>query len=285
MAITTPKRRSKDPEGRMPLREHLRELRNRLLKAGLAIAAGAVVGWFLYDPLLKALTDPISGNKAGGGISGLNFRGAVDPFNIKIKLSVYLGVVVASPVWMYQAWAFVLPGLTKRERRYAMSYLAAAVPLFLAGIGLAWMVLPNALSFFFDLTPEGTNNLLDANDYLTFVSRLLLAFGIAFVVPLVLVALNQLGLVSALQLAKGWRIAVFLVFLFAAMASPTPDAGSMLALAFPMVGLYMIAVGVAWLFDRRKAKRLAADPLNQLSDDEASSLDDDPEAVERPEAI
>ena len=269
----------------MPLREHLRELRNRLLKAGLAIAAGAVVGWFLYDPLLKALTEPISGTKDGGGISGLNFRGAVDPFNIKLKLSVYLGVVVASPVWMYQAWAFVLPGLTKRERRYAMSYLAVAVPLFLAGIGLAWLVLPNALSFFFDLTPEGTNNLLDASEYLTFVSRLLLAFGIAFVVPLVLVALNQLGFVSAVQLAKGWRVAVFLVFLFAALASPTPDAGSMLALAFPMVGLYMCAVGAAWLFDRRKAKRRAADPLSQLSDDEASSLDDEPDAVERPEAI
>jgi len=267
----------------MPLREHLRELRNRLLKAGLAIAAGAVLGWFLYTPLLRELTAPITNGSTADDLRRLNFNGPVDPFNLKVKLSIYLGIVVSSPVWLYQLWAFVLPGLTKRERRYAMSYLAAAVPLFLAGVGLAWLVLPNALTFFFDLTPQGGANLLNANDYLTFVTRLILAFGIAFVVPVALIGLNQLGIVTALQLARGWRIAVFLVFLFAAMASPTPDAGSMLALAFPMVGLYMAAVGVAWLFDRRKAKRRAADPMASLSDDEASSLDEEPAPVEPPD--
>ena len=257
----------------MPLREHLRELRNRLVKAGIAIMLGAVAGWFIYDPLLTALTAPITAHKVGGGITGINFSGAVDPFNIKLRISVMTGVVIASPVWLYQLWSFIVPGLTKREKRYAIGYVAAAVPLFLAGVGLAWLVLPNALHFFFSLTPTNGSNLINANDYLTFVTQIILAFGIAFVIPLMLVALNMVGIVSALTLAKGWRVAVFLTFLFAAIASPTPDAGSMLALAFPMVGLYMVAVGVCWLNDRRRAKRAVAEGFGGLPDDEASPLD------------
>jgi sec-independent protein translocase protein TatC len=257
----------------MPLREHLRELRRRLFKAAVAVAVGAVIGWFLYTPLLAALTAPITTHRAGGGITGLNFPGPVDPFNIKLKISTFTGVVIASPVWLYQLWAFIVPGLTKREKRYAIAYVAAAVPLFLAGVGLAWLVLPNALHFFFDLTPLHGSNLIDADSYLSFVTQIILAFGIAFVVPLLLVALNMVGFVSALTLAKGWRIAVFLTFVFAAIASPTPDAGSMLALAFPMVGLYMIAVGICWMNDRRRAQQAVAAGFGGLSDDEASPLD------------
>jgi sec-independent protein translocase protein TatC len=257
----------------MPLREHLRELRNRLVKAGIAVLVGGVVGWFLYNPLLSALIAPITTHRAGGGITGLNFPGAVDPFNIKLKISTFTGLVIASPVWLYQLWAFIVPGLTRREKRYAIGYVAAAVPLFLAGVGLAWLVLPNALHFFFSLTPANGSNLIDADSYLSFVTQIILAFGVAFVVPLLLVALNMVGMVSALTLAKGWRIAVFLTFLFAAVASPTPDAGSMLALAFPMVGLYMIAVGICWFNDRRRARRAVAEGFGGLSDDEASPLD------------
>ncbi|HEX2808758.1 MAG TPA: twin-arginine translocase subunit TatC, partial [Kineosporiaceae bacterium] len=247
MAVTTPRRRSKDPEGRMPLREHLRELRNRLVKSGIAVLVGGVVGWFLYDPLLSALIAPITTHRVGGGITGINFSGPVDPFNIKLRISTVTGLVIASPVWLYQLWAFIVPGLTRREKRYAIGYVSAAVPLFLAGVGLSWLVLPNAVHFFFNLTPVNGSNLIDANTYLTFVTQIILAFGVAFVIPLLLVALNMIGMVSALALAKGWRIAVFLTFLFAAIASPTPDAGSMLALAFPMVALYMAAVGVCWM--------------------------------------
>ena len=167
------------------------------------------------------------------------------------------------------------PGLTKREKRYAMSFVAAGVPLFLAGIGLAWMVLPNAVKFLTNFTPKGASNYINADDYLTFVTRIMLAFGVAFVVPLLLVALNMAGVMSAATLGRGWRIAVFLTFLFAAIASPTPDAGSMLALAFPMTGLYVLAWAIAWLNDRRKARRAAADPLAGLSDDEASALPDE----------
>jgi len=261
----------------MPLREHLRELRNRLLKAGLAIAVGAVVGWFLYNPLFEALIRPILdlANKRAGADAKVILPQVATAFNLQLKLSFYIGVVVSSPVWLYQLWAFIVPGLTKREKRYAMGFVAVAVPLFLAGITLAWFVLPNAVTFLTEFTPKGAANYINADDYLTFVTRIMLAFGIAFVTPLLLVALNMVGILPARSLAKGWRIAVFLCFLFAAVASPTPDAGSMLALAFPMVGLFMIAVGIAFLNDRRKARRAAAEGWGDLSDDEASPLDDD----------
>src|ERR671933_590499 len=230
------RRRPRDPEGRMPLREHLRELRQRILKAGLAIVLGAVGGWFLYDPVYTALQHPIivlRGERPGSTIT-LNIAGVATSFNLPLRMAFYIGIVLSSPIWLYQLWAFIVPGLTKRERRRAMGFAAA--------------------------------------DYLAFVTQIMLAFGIAFVVPLLLVALNMAGVVSALTLAKGWRVAVFLCFLFSAVASPTPDAGSMLALAFPMVGLYMIAVGIAWVTDRRRARRNALEGFGALDDDEASPL-------------
>src|SRR5919202_5793801 len=259
------RRRPKDPEGRMPLREHLRELRHRLIKSGMAVVVGAVVGWFLYQPLFGALVRPINDlvRERAGADAKVIFSQVASPFNLQLKLAFYLGVVVSSPVWLYQLWAFIVPGLTKREKRYAMSFVAAGVPLFLAGIGLAWLVLPNAIKFLTEFTPSGAANIIIADDYLTFVLRIMLAFGLAFVTPLLLVGLNMAGVMSALTLAKGWRIAVFLCFLFAAIASPTPDAGSMLALAFPMVALYMLAVGIAWFNDRRRRGR-AGDGLGDV---------------------
>ena len=258
----------------MPLREHLRELRRRFVRAGLAVLAGAIVGWFLYDPLIEALTRPLV--RVGHDhhtLSGLTMSQVSSPFNLKIKISVYLGLVLGSPVWLYQLWAFIVPGLTRREKRYALAFVAAAVPLFATGIGLAWLVLPNAITFFGEFVPKGSVFLINADDYLTFVSQVFLAFGIAFVIPLLLVALNLVGVLPALALARGWRVAVFLTFLFAAIASPSPDAGSMLALAFPMTGLYLVAVGICLLNDRRRRRRDAALGFGGIGDDEASPLD------------
>lgn len=257
----------------MPLREHLRELRSRLLRSALAIGLGAVAGWFLYQPLIDALQRPLTHiGEQRNALVTLNFGGISDPFNLRLKLAFYLGLAVASPVWLYQLWAFIVPGLTRREKRNAIAFVAAAVPLFTAGIGLAWLVLPNAIRFFSDLAPSQTTQVIDAGAYITFVTRMMLAFAVAFVIPLLLVALNLVGVLSARALAKGWRIATFLCFLFAAMASPTPDAGTMIALALPMVGLYFAAVGVAWFVDRRRARTREEDPVFGLSDDEASPL-------------
>ena len=260
----------------MPLREHLLELRSRLVKSGIAIILGAVAGWFLYPPAFDALMRPLYeiAREHPDRFVKVNFGQVASPFNLRLRLSFYLGFLVSSPIWLYQLWAFIVPGLTKREKRYSMAFVAAAVPLLLGGIGLAWLVLPNAVKFLTEFTPNGASNIIIADDYLTFVLRIMMAFGIAFVTPLLLVALNMAGVLSAVALAKGWRIAVFLCFLFAAVASPTPDAGSMLALAFPMVALYMVAVGIAWFNDRRRARR-TRDALGDLADDEASPLPPD----------
>ena len=272
MALLTSRRRS-NPEGRMPLREHLHEFRQRLIKCAVAIAIGGVIGWFVAKPVLNALLEPLrEAAKEHNKDIAANFSALTSAFSQRIRIAIYIGVVLASPVWIYQLWAFIVPGLTRREKRYAVGFVAVAVPLFLAGIGLAWFVLPNAVKFLTGFLVPGSTAFIDADSYLTFVTRLMLAFGIAMIIPLLLVALNMAGLVRARTLLRGWRIAVFLTFLFAAIASPTPDATSMLALAFPMVGLYMAAVGVAMMVDRRRARRLAADPIASLADDEASPL-------------
>jgi sec-independent protein translocase protein TatC len=264
----------------MPLREHLRELRNRLFKAGVAVVLGGVAGWFLYPRVYEALQQPILQIRAERlrqdptDVVTLSFDQVATSFNLQLRMSVYIGIVLSSPVWLYQLWAFIVPGLTKREKRYSIGFVAAAVPLFLAGLALAWRVLPNAIKFLTAFTPVGTANIINAGDYFTFVLQIILAFGIAFVIPLLLVALNFAGVLSALAMAKAWRVAVFCCFLFAAVASPTPDAGSMLALAFPMVALYMVAVGIAWFNDRRRRRRTRAalGVPDDLPDDEASAL-------------
>lgn len=280
MAITTPRRRSRDPEGRMPLREHLTELRNRFVKSGIAIILGAIGGWFLYDWLYAALQEPLQVAAAATDTEiTINFTDPTSAFNLQLKLAVYTGIVLASPIWLYQLWAFILPGLTKKERNYALAFSFAAVLLFLGGIGLAWMVLPNAMVFFAGFVPDNSVAFNSVDSYFSFVTRLLLSFGVAFVVPLVLVGMNLMGMVSAITLAKGWRVAVFTCFLFAAMASPTAEVSMMFLLAMPMVGLYLVAVGFAWFVDRRRARRSSA-----VSDDEASTIEA-PESIDDPEAL
>jgi sec-independent protein translocase protein TatC len=267
----------------MSLRAHLAELRVRVVKSGIAIIVGAVVGWFLYPYVYNALQDPLVRAAHEHNVkANINFNDVLAPFNLKIKLSVYLGMVIASPVWLYQLWAFIVPGLTKKEKRYSAAFVALGVPLFLSGLALAWFVLPNAVSFFTSFVPTDSTAFTSADDYFSFATRLMLSFGAAFVLPLVLVALNFVGVMSALTLAKGWRIAVFLTFLFAAMASPTPDVTMMFVLALPMVGLYLAAVGVAWLHDRRVARRRLAEGFEGLSDDQASPLEHHPASLDEP---
>lgn len=247
----------------MPLREHLRELRRRTVLAALGVVVGAVLGWYLYDPVLEALQEPLLSIEREGLVA-LNFAGVATSFDMKVKVSLFLGVLVSSPWWLLQLWLFITPGLTRRERRYAVVFLAAATPLFLAGAWLAWRVLPNAVALLTEFTPEGSANLIDAQLYLSFVMRVLLAFGVAFLLPVVMVALNFAGLVRARTWMRGWRWAVLLVFTFAAFATPTPDAITMILLALPMVGLYFLAVGICGLRDRRTDARRVAEGLPPL---------------------
>ena len=243
----------------MALKEHLREARNRLFKAALAVIVGTVAGFFLYDPVLQALGTPIETiNAQEGRQAALNFDTAASPFDLLIQISVFLGVLISSPVWLYQLWAFITPGLKVKERRTALAFIAVAVPLFLAGIALAWLILPNAVVVLTGFTPEGFANLINVSVYFAFVLRLMLAFGIAFLLPVFLFGLNLVGLIKGRQILKAWRITVFLVCLFAAMAAPGGDALSMFYLAVPLLLLFFVAIGLCLLNDRRRDRRNAA---------------------------
>ncbi len=251
--------RKANPEGRMALKEHLREARNRLFKSAIAVLAATVVGFFVYEPVLRALAAPIIAiNEQEGRTASLNFDSAASPFDLLIQVSVFLGLVLSSPVWLYQLWAFITPGLKTKERRIALAFIAVAFPLFLAGIGLAWLILPNAVRVLTEFTPEDFSNYISVSVYFAFVLRLMLAFGIAFLLPVVLVGLNMVGVVSGKQILKAWRITVFLVCLFAAMAAPGGDALSMFYLAVPLLLLFFVAIGLCLLNDKRRARRTAA---------------------------
>jgi sec-independent protein translocase protein TatC len=264
-------RRKRSPDGRMSLGDHLRELRRRFIIAAAAIVVGSVVGWVEYDRLFNALLAPLRKlAKERGGLVNINFGGITQPFTVQLQVALFVGVILASPVWLYQVWGFIVPGLTKREKRTALAFVGAAAPLFLAGCLLATRVVPNAVEILIRFTPKGAVNYPDAALYLTFVTRFILAFGLAFLLPVFLVGLNAAHILPARVMLKGWRVAVLLIFVFAAIMTPTPDAWTMLVLAFPMVGLFYAAVGVSMLLDRRRARR-EPDWAN-LADDEASAL-------------
>ena len=264
-------RHRRNPDGRMSLGDHLRELRRRFVIAASAIAIGSVVGWVEYNWLFGQIMAPLRRMAAQrDGLVNINFGGITQPFTVQLQVALFVGVIIASPVWLFQVWGFIVPGLTKREKRTAMAFVGAAAPLFLGGCFLATKVVPKAVEVLLGFTPEGAANLPDAALYLTFVTRFILAFGLAFLLPVFLVGLNVAHVLPGRIMLKGWRIAVILIFVFSAMMTPTPDAWTMLALALPMVALYYIAVGVSLLLDRRRARNKP--DWTTVADDEASPL-------------
>ncbi|WP_326957790.1 twin-arginine translocase subunit TatC [Brevibacterium sp. BRM-1] len=253
-------RRQKNRERRMPLMGHLRELRNRVVIVGAALLIGSAVGWFLYDPVLALLQAPIDEvARSQGRTAELNFAGIASPFDIRLKVSVFIGIFLTLPIWLYQLWAFIVPGLTRTEVRYSLGFLLTALPLFLVGAACAFFALPNAVAALGELIPSGASYIVPAQDYLTFVMLIIVVFGIAFVLPVLMVGLNMLGLLSAATLRRSWRWLVVLVFAFAAVATPSPDAISMFYLVVPMLVMFVLAWAICALGDRRrKARAIAA---------------------------
>ncbi|HEY0217495.1 MAG TPA: twin-arginine translocase subunit TatC [Cellulomonas sp.] len=251
----------------MPLREHLRELRKRLVLATVGVLVGAVLGWVAYDTVFGALQDPLLDAAAERGVqASVNFAGLASAMDMKFKVALFIGAIVSSPWWLYQLWAFITPGLTRRERRSAFGFLGASVPMFLAGAAFAWYSLPKAVAVLTEFVPEDATNLIDAQTYLSFVMRFVLAFGIAFLLPVVMVCLNLVGLVAGRTWLKGWRWAVLISCVFSAIMTPTPDVLTMLVLATPTIALYLAAVGLSVLHDRRVARRaLTADEDGTLT--------------------
>jgi sec-independent protein translocase protein TatC len=275
MAVTASRRRPKNSEGRMALREHLAELRRRVVIGAIAIVFGAVAGWFLANPVQENfIVEPVIRATAGSRNVQLNYTTVAAAFNIKVKVAVYIGMVISSPFWLYQLWAFITPGLTRKERRYSYLFVGFAVPLFLAGVTLAVVILPKAITLGAGFGLDNTVSYPDAETVITFAARLIIALGTAFLLPLFLVGLNLAGILKGKALGKQWRVAVFIAFLFAAVVSPSPEASQMIMMALPLILLYTISVFICLFVDRRRERKRAADPVFGLSPDEASPLPD-----------
>lgn len=245
-------------KGTMPLLAHLVELRRRLLFAALGLVAGAIGGWFLSDPVLGALREPIVAAAGGHRLADLNYETITGAFDLRLRIAIYLGAVLSSPVWMYQVWAFLVPALTRRELRYAIGFFASAVPLFLAGCVSGWLVVPHIVTLLTGFTPAGSTALIQATGYFDFILKLVLATGVAFMLPVFLVLLNLVGVLSGRTILKGWRVALLLITVFTALITPSADIVSMLVLAVPMLVLYFTAAFIAVAHDRRVRRRLEA---------------------------
>jgi sec-independent protein translocase protein TatC len=262
---------SSDPDGRMALADHLRELRARILRAVVAVVVGIVVAMFFYNQLLDLVLAPYNDAKAalGGDVQTKAYiKGAAGPLLLQLKLSGVAGLVVTSPYWLYQLWAFILPGLHPHERRWTRIFTAVAGPLFGAGVAVGYYVLPRGLEVLIGFTPAKLENLVEFGEYFSFFTRMLLVFGVAFEIPLFVVMLNLAGVVSGRALGEHRAWIIIGVFVFAAAATPSTDPFSMLLLALPMTVLFLISEVIARVVDRR---RHAAQ--QRLDDDEASALD------------
>ncbi|QMW64661.1 twin-arginine translocase subunit TatC [Mumia sp. ZJ1417] len=285
----------------MPLAAHLRELRDRLLRAVLAIVAGTILAAFFYDQLLDFLTVPYfqaveTLEENGQDINeALTFSGIADPFTFALKISLVAGLVVSSPIWLYQIWAFIVPAMHRNERRWTILFCAIAGPLFIIGFITGYLVLPKGIELLMGFTPDFASNFNALPDYLAFVLRILLVFSVAFEIPLFVVLLSAMGAVSGAQLARSRAWIIVGTFVFAALATPSTDPLTMVVLALPMTLLFLIAEVIAHLVDRRRAKRAAAEGLavsddamseivveRNLDDDRPSDLDDDETGGSRP---
>ncbi|MGW2562230.1 twin-arginine translocase subunit TatC [Streptomyces sp. NPDC001514] len=290
--LKSARKQEKDAEGRMPLGEHLRELRNRLMKSVLAIVVVTIAAAFFQKEIFEFLMRPILESvgcadgaetmRNGKPCAEMTTQGLLSPFTIALKVALMTGVLAATPIWLYQLWAFVAPGLHNHEKRYALSFVAAGVPLFLGGAYLAYAILPQTAEIMLGFTPEGAKNLLPLDDYLDLITRMVIVFGAAFELPLLLILLNLTGVLSARRMLGWWRGMIIGLTAFAAIATPGGEPISMLLLAGPLAVLYFVAVAFSFVNDARRRRR---NPDAGLSDDEASDLDLTPAPLGEIEAV
>jgi sec-independent protein translocase protein TatC len=251
--------KKQNPEGKMSLSGHLKELRNRLFWSAIFLLAGSIAGWFMFDTVFAELQKPIVAlaNEPGSNAT-INFPTVVSAFDVRLQVSIFLGVLMSSPVWLFNIWSFITPGLKKKERKYTIWFVVVAVPLFLAGTALAWSSLPTFVQVLVGFTPAGSANVINASEYILFTIRILLVFGIAFVLPVVLVLLNFAGVITAQNILKSWRMAIFVSAVIGAIATPVAEPMAMFLLMVPLLILYFVAAGVATLHDKRLERKSAA---------------------------
>ena len=261
----------------MPLNAHLRELRSRLLKSGVAVAIGMVVGWVYYTQIFDWISAPfndvVNTARAQGREITLALTGVADPFVLQLQVASVAGIILSSPVWLYQLWRFITPGLHRHERRWGFGFVLVATPLFAAGVWMAYSVLPVGLNLLFGFTPDGVANIVSVDRYLSFFMRMIMVFSLGFLAPLALIALNMAGILAGKRLLSWWRWIIFVVFIFAAVATPTGDPINMTLLATPILLLVTIAIIFSMLNDKRRARKRRGEPdYSTLDDDELSPL-------------
>ncbi|QNE37645.1 twin-arginine translocase subunit TatC [Leifsonia shinshuensis] len=250
----------------MGLLEHLRELRKRLFRSALGVIVGAVAGWFVSSLVLNWLRTPVTiAASTQGRPVAINFPSVSAAFDLRIEIAIITGLVISSPVWLYQIFAFFVPALTRREKWYTFGFLGAAIPLFIAGCAAGLFVMPHIVQLMTGFAPAGSSSYIDASGYFDFVMKLVIVTGVAFVLPVFVVVLNLAGVVSGTAVLHSWRWAVIGICLFTAIATPAADVLSMLLLAAPMLVLYIAACGITVVNDRRRERRLEAETRQMLA--------------------
>jgi sec-independent protein translocase protein TatC len=268
-------KRQGNPEGRMPLMDHLRELRNRVVKIALVVLVGAGAAWAFYGPIWSFVQRPYC--QAIGGCNtrvfghSLVLNGVTDGFYLHIKVSIIAAIVITSPVWLYQLWAFIAPGLHSREKRWTYLFMGTAVPLFALGCFFAFLAMSRGLKFFIGMS-GGLLNLFTADTYIGYWIAIIIGFGLCFEVPLFLVILNLARVITHERFKKWRKVIIFLVFVFAGIASPSPDPLTMLLLGGVVALLVEVAEIIIFFNDRRYA-RLHPDLNAGLADDELSPIE------------
>ena len=268
-------KRQSSPDGRMPLMDHLRELRNRVVKVALAILVGAAVSWVFYNRIWTFMQRPycqaVGYCKVNVVGHSLILNGVMDGFYLHIKVAVIAGAILTSPIWLYQIWAFVAPGLYSREKRWTYAFLGSAIPLFGLGCFFAFLAMSRGLEFFIGMS-GGLTNLFTADTYIGYWIAMIVGFGLCFEVPLFLVVLNLARVVTHERFRKWRRTIIFLVFVFAGIASPSPDPLTMLLLGGIVAALVEVAEILIYFNDKRYVRN-HPDLYADLDDDELAPIE------------
>jgi sec-independent protein translocase protein TatC len=240
--------------GSMTLFEHFSELRKRLVRSALAVILCTVAVWNQFSEIFALIRAPYDSVQDIGSNAVLALTGVTSGFSLQLRVSLAAAFVLSSPIWIYQLWRFISPGLKRNEKKWAYAFTAVAVPLFASGVLLAYFVMPRMLDILFEFTPSDVENVTSVESYLSFFLHLTLFFGIGFLLPLVLVTLNFAGILSGERLKAAWRWLILGSFVFGAVATPNGDPLAMTFVALPMIAMSFIAVGIALVNDRRRER-------------------------------
>ncbi|MCR2792595.1 twin-arginine translocase subunit TatC [Microbacterium sp. zg.Y625] len=245
----------------MSLADHLIELKRRLMIGAAAVVVAMIAAFFITEPVMHLITEPIRMLAAERGEQAaveLMYTSVTGAFDLRMRMAFAIGFLLSAPIWIWQIWAYIMPAMTKREKRYTVGFIAAAVPLFFAGCATGLLVMPNIVKLMAEFLTTGASAMYDANYYYDFVFKLMLFVGVAYIVPVFLIALNFAGVLTGKAILSSWRVAVLISVIFACIATPPADVATTFLITGILLVLYFAAAGLAMLLDHRRAKRAAA---------------------------